>query len=197
MLFIIFVQICNLIWRNVIVYLDLITSSPYLLCVHLNYQHTEVSFNWTQLSKHLKVRGMYSIPRNDSMWKQTLLCCSLLSPPLQSKAFLLFKRGTQSQSFTISNGKKDLAAPWESNKGQSLPYYWDFSQYANTDILPHTRKVLLLHISWCSPFPSSDASQICLGELWILLAQKVHYNYRWIIRPKDQTRISPKQNPLY
>lgn len=141
------------------------------------------------------------------MWKQTLLSCSLLSPPLQSKAFLLFKRGTQrQQSFTISNGKKDLSASWESNKGQSLPCFCDFSQYANTNILPHTRKVLLTHISqfspftipWCSP---SHLSWRTLNSACMNLTQKVHYNYRWIInqaKGPDQNQSKAKSFvPVY
>lgn len=167
--FIIFVQIYNLIWRNVIVYLDLITTSPYLFCVHLNYQHKEVSFNWILLSDHFKVRDMYSIPRNEAMWKQTLLSCSL---PAEQGLPAIQKRNPEFHQQSIQQWqKRTLSAPWESNKGQSpallLPIF--------LSMLTPTFYFTPGRCFWCPspsflPSPSFDASQICLGECWILLA---------------------------
>lgn len=207
--FIMYVQICNLIWRNVIVYLDLITTSPYLLGIHLNYQHTEVSFNWILLSNHFKMRHMYSITRNEAMWKKTLLSCSLLSPSCRARPSCYSNKEPRDRARVLPSvnpakhlGKKDPFSPlgiqWRT---RSCSLTADFSQYAYTNILLHTRNVLLMHISQFSPFAIlwyfTDLSWRTLNSACMKLTQKVHYNYRWIIRPKNQTRSRPKQNPLY
>lgn len=126
--FIIFVQICNLIWRNVIEYLDLIITSLYLLCVHLNYKHTEVSFNWILLSNHFKLRDTYSISRNEAMWKQTLLSCSL---PAEQGLPAIQKRNPETESNfhhqSIQQCQKGPFRPLgNSIKDNLLPYYCRF-----------------------------------------------------------------------
>lgn len=165
------VQICNLIWRNVIVHLDLITS--FLVGVHLNYQHTEVSFNWVLLSNHFKVRHMYSITRNEAMWKKTLQSCSL---PAEQGLPAIQKRNPETE-FCLQSilqntlAKRTLSAPWESNKGQSPALLLQIF----LSMLTLTFYFTPGRCFWCTspsllPSPSFDISQTCLGELWILLA---------------------------
>lgn len=203
--FIMFVQICNLIWRNVTVYLDLITNSSYLLCIHLNHQHTEVSLNWIALCNHFKARDTY-IPRSEDCGNRHSCPVSCHVPAEQGLAAIQ-KRNPETESEfhhqSVQQWQKGPFQPLRNPvKDNLLPYITaDFSQYANTNILLHTRKVLLMHISWFSPFTIlwcfTDLSWRTLNSACMKLTQKAPYKYRWIIRPKDQTRNSPKQNPLY
>lgn len=123
------------------------------------------------------------------------------APSLQSKAFLLFKRGIQRQSFAFSQSCK---TPWQKGpfqplgspiKDNLLPSYFRFFSVCSHFLL-HTRTVLLMHISQSFPFAIlwyfTDLSWRTLNSACMKLTQKVHYNYRCIIRPKDQTRIRPK-----